>query len=178
MPPPTTLPAPTRKEALAIVRTDRRTLLKLVDRLPARALSRAGLGGGNWSPKDLIGHLESWEEHALEALAAWDRGERAAIDRDLGVLGLDGVNAREVERKASARARDAFARAAETHAALIDAIKAIEDARWEATVRARGKRTLGQRVGGILGGPEGPFRHDRAHLQEVKEFVAKHGLRS
>jgi len=178
MPPPTTPPAPTRREALAIVRTDRRTLLKPIDRLPARALSRAGLGGGDWSPKDLIGHLESWEEHALEALAAWDRGERAAIDRDLEALWLDGVNARNVERKAGARARDAFAHAAETHAALIDAMNGIEDARWDAPVRARGKRTLGQRVGGILGGPEGPFRHDRAHLQEVKEFVAKHGPHS
>ena len=58
-------PTPSREEALAIIRSDRRTLLTLIDRLPARALSRAGLGGGDWSPKDLIGHLESWEEHAL-----------------------------------------------------------------------------------------------------------------
>ena len=82
----------------------------------------------------------------------------------------------EVERKAGTRAREAFAHAGETHAALIDAIKAIEDARWDAPVRPRGKRTLGQRVGGILGGPKGPFRHDWAHLQEVKEFVSEHGL--
>jgi hypothetical protein len=167
-------PTPTRKEALAIIRADRRSLLKLIDRLPARALSRTGLGGGDWSPKDLIGHLQSWEEHALEALAAWGRGQRAAIDRDLEALGLDGVNAREVKRKEGRRARDAFDQAAATHAALIDAIKAIDDARWDAPVRARGKRTLGQRVGGILGGPEGPFRHDRAHLKEVTAFASAH----
>jgi hypothetical protein len=167
-------PTPTRKEALAIIRTDRRALLKLIDRLPARALSRAGLGGGDWSPKDLIGHLESWEEHALEALGAWDRGERAAIDRDLEAVGLDGVNLREVERKAARRAPEAFDRAAETHVSLIEAVKAIDDSRWDAPVRARGKRTLGQRVGGILGGPDGPFRHDRAHLNEVRTFVAEH----
>jgi hypothetical protein len=175
MPATTPTPTMTRKQALAIIRTDRRTLLELIDRLPARALSRTGLGGGDWSPKDLIGHLESWEEHALEALDAWERGERAAIDRDLEAVGLDGVNAREVERKATGRAREVFDRAAKTHASLIDAVKAIDDAHWDAPVRARGKRTLGQRVGGILGGPEGPFRHDRAHVQEVKAFVSDHG---
>ena len=85
------------------------------------------------------------------------------------------MNARDVQRKAARRAREAFDHAAETHASLIQVIKAIDDARWEAPVRARGKRALGQRVGGILGGPEGPFRHDRAHLNEVRGFVAEHG---
>jgi hypothetical protein len=36
----------------------------------------ATITGGYWSAKDLVGHLTSWEEHALGALAAWRRGER------------------------------------------------------------------------------------------------------
>jgi DinB superfamily len=168
-------PTPTRNEALAIVRGDRRRLLALVDRLPSRALSRTGLAGGDWSPKDLIGHLESWEEHALEAMAAWEQGRRAAIDGDLKSVGVDGVNAREIERKKATPARQAFDRAARTHASLIEAIKGIDDARWDAPVRGRGGRSLGVRIGNILGGPEGLFKHDRAHLGEVKAFVARHG---
>jgi DinB superfamily len=168
-------PTPTRKEALAIVRGDRDRLLALLERLPARALSRTGLAGGDWSPKDLMGHLESWEEHALEAMAAWEQGRRAAIDRDLKTLGLDGVNAREVERKKATPAREAFDRAARTHASLIEAIEGVDETRWEAPVRGRSGRSLGVRVGNILGGPEGFFKHDRAHLDEVETFVARHG---
>jgi Mycothiol maleylpyruvate isomerase N-terminal domain len=168
-------PQPSKAEALAIVRDDREAILALVERLPSRALSLAGLGGGDWSPADLIGHLESWEQHALEAMAAWERGERAAIDRDLEDGGVDAVNARDIERKKDTAPPDAFTRAAATHAALIDAIEPLSDARWAEPVRSGGARSLGERVGGILGGPEGPFTHDRAHLPELAEFADEHG---
>jgi hypothetical protein len=73
-------PVPTRTEAIGILERERRATLELIDRLPARAITTRGLGGGDWSPKDLIGHLESWEQHALDALDAWARGESAPSD--------------------------------------------------------------------------------------------------
>src|SRR6266576_5285648 len=158
MPPPTTPPAPTRREALAIVRTNRRTLLKPIDRLPARALSRAGLGGGDWSPKDLIGHLESWEEHALEALEAWARGDPAPSDVALRSAGLNALNRAEVERKSRWSAAKAMDKATDTHQRILAAIRSLPDDRWLAPPTRRARRPLARSIGGILGGPSGPFR--------------------
>ena len=47
----------------------------------------------------LVGHLASWEEHGLDAVAAWERGERAPID-DLGrMLSTRAINDQNVSRK-------------------------------------------------------------------------------
>src|SRR3989442_9926668 len=90
----------TREEAMSILDDGQRAVRELIGLLPARALTAPGLGGGGWSPKDLIGHLASWEEFALEALEAWGRDERAPIDRDLATRGLNTVNADAVATKA------------------------------------------------------------------------------
>jgi hypothetical protein len=34
---------------------------------------------------------------------------------------------------------------------------------------------VGERLGGLLGGPAGPFRHAEAHLQDLEAFVERHG---
>jgi Mycothiol maleylpyruvate isomerase N-terminal domain len=165
----------TPREAVTLLRRQRREVTALLDRLSPRALSRPGLGGGAWAPKDLIGHLESWEEHALAALDAWSRNEVAPIDRDIRALGLNAVNAREVERKSSRSARGARAAADATFARLIERIEAVPRDRWQAPPTSRARRTLGRSVGGILGGPRGPFTHDQAHLPDLRAFVAEHG---
>jgi hypothetical protein len=165
----------TRRGATRILRDDRAKVVALIERLPPRTLSTAGLGGGTWSPKDLLGHLESWEEHALEALDAWTHGRRARIDADLRSRGLNTVNRDEVTRKASRPASKAVASAAATHDRLLRALSELTDVAWNAPASSRSRRTLGARVGSILGGPAGAFRHDRAHLAELKEFVREHG---
>ncbi len=147
----------------------------LLDRLPSRSLSRRGLGGGEWSPKDLIGHLESWEEHAIGALDAWSRGEVAPIDRDLRAFGVNAVNAREVQRKSSRSAARARSSAEATFARLVEGIRAIPAERWSTPPTSRARRALGESVGRILGGPRGPFTHDQAHLPDLRAFVAEHG---
>jgi hypothetical protein len=68
-----------RAEAIGRLREQRATTLALIDELSSRARTTPGLGGGEWSAKDLLGHLESWERHALDALAAWGRDEPAPI---------------------------------------------------------------------------------------------------
>jgi hypothetical protein len=34
---------------------------------------------------------------------------------------------------------------------------------------------VGERLGGLLGGPAGPFRHAEAHLKDLEAFVERHG---
>jgi Mycothiol maleylpyruvate isomerase N-terminal domain len=165
----------TTRETVSLLQRQRHQVTALVDRLPSNALSRPGLGGGMWAPKDLIGHLESWEEHALGALDAWSRGEVAPIDRDIRAFGLNAVNAREVERKSGRTGRRARASADATFAKLIEQIRAVPKERWLAPPTSRARRSLGSSVGRILGGPKGLFTHDQAHLPDLRAFVAEHG---
>ncbi len=78
---------------------------RLIEQLPPRTLSTTGIGGGAWSPADLLGHLAAWEGFALDALHAWDRRERAPIDIALDARGLNGVNADALAEASSARRR-------------------------------------------------------------------------
>jgi hypothetical protein len=167
-------PVPTRTDAIRILERDRRTTLGLLERLPARAITTRGLGGGDWSPKDLIGHLESWDQHALDALEAWARGEPAPSDVALRSAGLNGLNRAEVERKSRWSAARSFRSASDTHERIVAAIRSLPDDRWLVPATRRARRPLGRSIGGILGGPSGPFRHDAAHHPDLREFVAAH----
>jgi len=168
-------PVLTRTEAIRILERERRTTVTLIERLPARAITTRGLGGGDWSPKDLIGHLESWEQHALDALEAWARGDPAPSDVALRSAGLNALNRAEVERKSRWSAAKAMDKATDTHQRILAAIRSLPDDRWLAPPTRRARRPLARSIGGILGGPSGPFRHDAAHHPDLKEFVAVHG---
>lgn len=164
---------PTKKEALAILQRGHREFTRLIDALPSRALTRTGIGGGAWSPADLTGHLAAWERSALDALEAWARRERAPIDVALGERGLDGVNADALAEASSLRSSALVRRSLETHEALVAAIREVPSDRWAKPPITRG-RPLGLRVGSILGGPGGSFRHADAHLPDLRAFVARH----
>jgi len=167
---------PSRADAIAALQRGDRALTRLLAPLPTRALTRPGIGGGDWSPVDLVGHLESWERHALGALAAWARRERAPIDVALRSRGLDAVNAEELGANAGRPPSVVLRRARRTHAELVAAIRDIPDGAWQRPPLTSG-RPLALRVGGILGGPGGPFRHADAHLPELRAFVDGSGAR-
>jgi DinB family protein len=159
-----------RREAIKVLQADRRATEAAIARLSPKQLTTPGLGGGPWSPKDLVGHLESWEQHAIDALYAWAEGHGAPIDRALRERGLKRVNADEVARKASRSVAKTLSSSAATHERLLAAIRAIDDAAWAAPATARARSPLGSRLGGILAGPDAPFRHDQAHLASLRAF--------
>ena len=162
---------PTKREALTIVERGHREVARLIDELPPGSLTRTGIGGGAWSPADLIGHLAAWEGFALDALHAWSRRERAPIDIALDERGLDGVNAGALTEASTLKPSALVRRSLETHRALVAAVRAVPADRWAKPPLTRG-RPLGLRVGSILGGPGGPFRHADAHLPDLRAFVA------
>ena len=51
----------TQAAALATLDEGQQTLLTLLGQLDDEALTRAGTIGGDWSAKDLLGHLAFWE---------------------------------------------------------------------------------------------------------------------
>ena len=160
-----------RREAIRLLQTDRRAIEAELARLSTRQIAAVGLGDGDWSPKDLLGHLESWEEHALAALDAWSRGKGAPIDRALRELGLTRVNDEEVARKASRSVARALSSSSATHEALLASIRTLSDTEWAAPATRRARKPLGARLGGILAGPGAPFRHADAHLGTLRTFA-------
>ena len=166
---------PTRRQAVAILERARTRTTSLLDALPRARLSTPGLGGGEWAPRDLIGHLASWEEYALEAVAAWERGDRAEIDRMWFTVSTSRINADEVERKAAWPLPRLLRASARTHEDLITLIRSMSDKRWRTPATSRARKPLGARIGGLLAGPKGPFRHDEEHHASLEAFVAEHG---
>jgi hypothetical protein len=164
-------PLVSRRRAIATLRADRERILALYDRLSPRAQTTPGLGGGTWSPADLLGHLESWEEHALGALDAWARDEPAPIDAAFRRLSTGAINAAEVERKAGRTGAQARRHAARTHERLLTRLGSLTDMQWRAPATSRARTPLGHRVGQILVGTRDPFRHDEAHLRDLRAFV-------
>jgi hypothetical protein len=164
---------PTRRRAIRILEHGRARTLDLIEGLPRAALTRPGLGGGEWSPKDLIGHLASWEEYALDALAAWERGQRAPIDDLQFSVSTSRINRQNVERKARWSLARIRRDAERTRTELVAAIEAISDVRWARPTTERGRRPLGARLGAILGGPAGPFRHEEAHHPSIHVLLER-----
>jgi len=165
------MPPIPKHEALRILSEEHREVSALVERLRPGDQTRGGLGGGEWSPKDLLGHLSSWEEHALAAIDAWAGGKTAPIDRALRAEGLHAVNRRAVaqrEERPLARVRAEFE---EIHSSLVEAIEGTSPGVWDAPPTRRSRRSLGERVGAILGGAGGGFHHAAAHLPDLRTFV-------
>ena len=165
---------PGKDEAIRIAREDRERTNALLASIDSSAFETVGLGGGTWSPKDLVGHLETWEENALAALDAWDRGERSPVAAQLEALGTDGFNAREVERKAATPGDAVRTSAAATHARMLERFAALAEDRWSSAPVAGDERTAAEQLGGILGGDLGAFRHDPDHWPDLEAFAADH----
>jgi hypothetical protein len=166
--------SPTAKaDALAVLAREHDEVAGLVDRLAPGDAVRPGLGGGEWSPKDLLGHLTSWEEYALAAMGAWLDGRTAPIDQALRSKGLTAVNREAVARRSGhsyATVRRGFD---EVHRGLLDALRAIPSELWDAPATTRSKRSLGEKIGGILGGTGGGYHHAASHLPDLRAFVAE-----
>lgn len=164
--------SPTRRQAISIIETGHAEIRSLIDALPRRAITLKGIGRGAWSPKDVIGHIATWEGFALEALDAWDRGKGWHRDSELWTRGVNPTNRQELERVRKLSAPEVRRRADATHEELLRRLRVMTNARWTSPPTPRGRRALGERLGGILGGPAGLFRHNEAHLRDLRTFAS------
>jgi hypothetical protein len=160
----------TRQEAIDTLERGHAAIRRLIKVIPAHWMARPGVGDGGWTPKDLLAHLCFWEEKVLEAMSAWDAGERAPIDRDIYSSSIGAINAESVRR----RSRHTLARVLRdwdnVHGELIRVIRTMPDARWENPATPRGRKSLGHRIGQLLVGKD-PFEHAEAHVRDLAAFV-------
>ena len=164
-----------RDEAVRLLEEQHAELAALFARLDEDAfVRRETIGGGDWSAKDLAAHMGIWEDLAIEVIAASGRGERPAVeDRFTGPGSGDRVNAEGVERYLNASAPDVLARFEDLHRRVIAAIGSTSDEAWTAEYPFDpDDRTLGDRIGSLLGSDDGGFTHASAHLPDLRAYVA------
>src|SRR5262249_45984296 len=126
------------------------------------------IGGGDWSAKDLIGHVAFWEELALSALTTWSQGAEPDT-----VGAIDEVNAANHVRKAKWSLERVLTESREVHDRLTREIEALPRGVWKASAPGTFARreSLGARLGGLTGAADGLFRHAFAHLGDLQAYV-------
>ncbi len=170
---------PDREEALATLRDGDDRLAALFAGLDEEAmLRRRTIGSGEWSAKDLMGHMALWEELALATIETWLRGEQARLEGGPFDGEADALNAWNEERKRDWPLERIRTEADEMHAQLLGAIERLGPDGWTYPRRFEDDRAasdLGSELGGILGAADGPFRHAFAHLPDLQAYVASLG---
>jgi hypothetical protein len=165
------MPDPGRYEALAILDRLRAELLGIVDRLSPGQRTQRGLGGGDWSIVELLGHVESWEEHVLGAIDAWSKQQTAPIHEALNHAGIDAINAGEIARKARRSYEEQRDSIVATRLRLRVAFEAMSDGEWDSPPLPGLDRTAGVMLGSLLGSDDGPFTHDAAHMPDLRALL-------
>jgi hypothetical protein len=170
------MPVPAQ-EAVRIVEDGHAQIQELIGLLSAEEVVRPGtLGDGGWGVSDLIGHLASWEERALEVFrCARTRNPFQAL---IGIRSVDELNERNVAswRRRSPELVRSDAR--QIHDRLVQELRDCSPAEWRTLVTmSTGRRhQLATLAGSTLGAPDGPFAHARAHVPDLRTYAASLGL--
>ena len=174
------MPSLSREQALATLDQGYAAVERLLARLTEEELTRpAAIGGGDWSARDLLGHLACWEELAARTIDQWQAGQRPSVEQiaDGGQAAIDQQNARyqaETTGQPLAAVRE---RARIAHAALTGAIRGLSDAAWSAPAPYPNPRssTLAECLGTVVGADGQPFGHAFEHLPDLRDYVATLG---
>jgi hypothetical protein len=170
---PATATAP---EALRIVQDGDARIRERIGLLSGREVARPGtLGDGGWGVRDLIGHLASWEERALQAFLCARSGE--PFQALIGIRSVDALNERNVAAWRERSLKTVRANARAIHERLLDELRSCSAAEWRRLVSmSTGRRhRLATVVGSTLGGPDGPFTHADAHVPDLEAYLVALG---
>jgi len=172
---PSEAPLEGPEEAADLLAKGTSALDDLFARLSAEiAEARATIGGGTWSAKDLAGHVETWEQVALDTIEDLRAGRRPRLRETVtDEASLDRFNAEQIQAKASQSWEEALAALRATTVSLVTTVRAIPLHEWESTPLGQGddRNTMGQHVGSATGMPRHPFRHAWAHLPDLRALV-------
>jgi len=163
----------TREEALATLEDGQAQVEVLAAQLSDEEAARpATMGGGDWSAKDLMGHIARWNEIAIEALGSWREGERPGIE-DVWGDGVDKLNAENYERSKADSPEQARSRLRRSHDALVGAIRDMDNAEWhsKAPYQTERRSWLGMMLGSITGAPKRAYGHAFAHLPALEKYA-------
>jgi len=95
---------------------------------------------GNWSVKDILAHVTTWEEEALKYLPLIITGGRPP--RYIQYGGIDAFNAKMTEQKRGLALSDVMKQLDETHRRLIDYIRSVPEEHFTRETRFRHRLRL------------------------------------
>lgn len=164
-------------EAVATLEEGHGRVHELLSGLSEKLVTRpATIGGGDWSAKDLVGHLAWWEELAIATLIEWRLGRRPWIEDVFGDLpvGIDRINAEDQARKAGRSWDQVLTLSDDVHHALVSELRALSHEEWrgKASYRTERDTSLGVLLSRVLGAPKRPFGHAFAHIPDLEAYVA------
>jgi uncharacterized damage-inducible protein DinB len=162
----------TNDEALDVLAEGDDAIRRLTAQLSAVEITEPRtMGGGEWSVKDLLGHITQWEQFGLDVADAAERGATAAFQESS--KSVDELNADAIASKAGRPLERIRAEFDEVHARLVAVIQGMSDEQWRSrTASPRGAgHTLAENLGGVLGAPDRPFGHALAHLPDLEAYV-------
>ena len=169
---------PSRQEAISTLREGQEGLDELLAGLSDEDLVKpATIGGGDWSAKDLIGHVASWEDLAVSSLAEWRHGEMPRVELPEGPMSgsgqVDAFNERAVQEKREAELEEVVQGAHVIHQKLIEAIDGLSEQEWLSTYLVPGgrERLVATLLGSLTAAPDRPFGHAFAHLPDLEAYV-------
>ena len=108
--------------------------------LPDARLLTPGVTG-DWSVRDIIAHVTTWEEEALKHLPLVMQGGRPPR-YSVQYGGIDAFNARMTEAKRHLSLDEIRAQAAATHARLVDFVERIPEHQFGGDTRGRRRLRL------------------------------------
>ena len=130
---------------------DRQRFLKQLDKAWAEMKeSYAGLTGselaepgvmGDWSVKDILAHVTTWEEEALKYLPLILRGDRPPR-YSIMYGGIDAFNAQMLEQKRGLALSEVLRQMDETHRRLIDYVQSVPEEQFTRETRFRRRLRL------------------------------------
>jgi hypothetical protein len=164
----------TRDQAVELLEDGNGQLTKLFDRLNDDRFSRPRtIGGGDWSAKDLMGHIAFWEEIALATIDSFHKGEALRFDQAFAPGGIDELNEWNHARKSRWSSDRVRRESQATHSRLIDEIGRLSSKSWNEVIASPNARRLrlGTRLGQVLSGPKQRFGHAFAHIPDLEAFV-------
>lgn len=138
-----------------------RELHEALDGLSDEEMSEPG-AVGEWSVRDLLAHVTTWEEEAIKSLPVIVRGGK--LPRYASVGGIDAFNAREQEAKRALSLDRLRVEMAATHQRLL----ALLDRVPESAYRQEGRFLKRLRLD--------TYGHWRLHTEDVRRWRASKGL--
>lgn len=141
----------------------------------ADAITPGTIGGGEWSAKDLMGHLAFWEELAIEAIDAWRGGRIPRAESIFTADDVDAINAENFAQTAAQSLEELRRRAQESHQRIVALIGSLSDEEWNSkpAYETERRKRLSEMLGAVLGAPKRPFGHAFAHEADLRARVAE-----
>lgn len=118
---------------------------------------------GDWSVKDILGHVTAWEEEALHHLPRIREGKRPPKYADL-YGGIDAFNALKTEENRHRSLDEVMARFEEVHAQLVAYIEAAPEELIATETRFRRRIRLDT------------YSHYPTHTQAIREWREVQGI--